>query len=98
MQRKAPAIAAAQKALANSQTVKVRFLAALAFAEAGEQAKAQKLATGLASEVQSEAQADAKIIKANLALSRKDAQQPIRSLTEANTLLDTWLVHFELWR
>ncbi len=98
MRLRRPAVGDAEKALANSQTVKVRFLAALAFAEAGEQAKAQKLATGLASEVQSEAQADAKIIEANLALSRKDAQQAIRSLTEANTLLDTWLGHFELGR
>ena len=98
MQHKAPAIAAADKALANSQTVKVRFLAALAFAEAGQQPKAQKLATGLASEVQSEAQADAKMIEAELALSRKDTQQAIRSLTEANTLLDTWLGHLELGR
>jgi tetratricopeptide (TPR) repeat protein len=98
MQRKAPAIAAAEKALANSQSVKVRFLAALVFAETGQQAKAQKLATGLASEVQSEAQADAKIIEGDLALSRKDAPQAIRSLTEANTLLDTWLGRFELGR
>jgi serine/threonine protein kinase len=98
MRLRRPAVGDAEKALANSQTVKVRFLAALAFAEAGEQAKAQKLATGLASEVQSEAQADAKIIEANLALSRKDAQQAIRSLREANTLLDTWLGHFELGR
>jgi len=98
MKRKGPAIAAAEKALANSQTVKVRLLAALVFAETGEQAKAQKLATGLASEVQSEAQADAKIIEGDLALSRKDAPQAIRSLTEANTLLDTWLGRFELGR
>jgi eukaryotic-like serine/threonine-protein kinase len=98
MQRKAPAIAAAEKALANSQSVKVRFLAALVFAETGQQEKAQKLATGLASEVQSEAQADAKIIEGDLALSRKDAPQAIRSLTEANTLLDTWLGRFELGR
>jgi eukaryotic-like serine/threonine-protein kinase len=98
MQRKGPAIAAAEKALANSQTVKVRFLAALVFAETGEQAKAQKLAAGLASEVQSEAQADAKIIEGDLALSRKDAPAAIRAMTEANTLLDTWLGRFELGR
>jgi eukaryotic-like serine/threonine-protein kinase len=98
MQHKAPAIAAAEKALANSQTVKVRFLAGLVFAETGQQAKAQKLATGLASEVQSEAQADAKIIEGELALSGKDAPQAIRLLTEANTLLNTWLGHFELGR
>ncbi len=98
MQFKAPATDAAEKALLNSQTVKIRFLAAKVFAEMGQQAKAQRLATGLGSEVQSEAQADAKIIEGDLALSRKDAQQAIRSLTEANALLDTWLGRFELGR
>jgi tetratricopeptide (TPR) repeat protein len=97
-QRKGPAIAAADKALANSETIKVRFLAALVFVQAGQQAKAQKLATRLASEVQSEAQADSKIIEGELALSRKDAQQAVRSFTEAKTLLDTWLGRFELGR
>ncbi|MGB2898432.1 MAG: protein kinase [Candidatus Acidiferrum sp.] len=96
MQRKGPAIAAAEKALANSQTVKIRFLAAKVFAETGQPAKAQKLATGLASEVQTEAQADAKIIEANLALKRGDARQAIKALTEAKALLDTWLGRFEL--
>ncbi len=98
MQRKAPAIAAADNALANSQSVKVRLLSALVYAETGQQAKAQKVAESLASEVQSEAQADAKIIEADLALSRKDATQAVRTLTEADTLLDTWLGHFELGR
>jgi eukaryotic-like serine/threonine-protein kinase len=98
MRHKGPAIAAAEKALANSQTVKVRFLAALVFAETGEQAKAQKLAAGLGSEVQSEAQADAKIIEGDLALSRKDVPEAIRAVTQANTLLDTWLGRFELGR
>jgi tetratricopeptide (TPR) repeat protein len=98
MRHKDLAIAAAEKALANSQTVKVRFLAALVFAETGQEAKAQKLATGLSSEVQSEAQADGKIIEGDLALARKDATAGIRALTEANNLLDTWLGRFELGR
>ncbi|HYM07727.1 MAG TPA: protein kinase [Terriglobales bacterium] len=98
LQHKAPAIAAADKAAANSQTIKVRFLVALAYAEAGEQAKAEKLAAGLASEVQNEAQADAKIVEAELALNRKGTQQAIKALTDANALLDTWLGHFELGR
>jgi len=98
MGHKGPATAAAEKALANSQTVKVRFLAALVFAETGQQAKAQKLAAGLASEVQSEAQADAKIIEGDLAMGRKDVPEAIRAVTEANTLLDTWLGRFELGR
>jgi tetratricopeptide (TPR) repeat protein len=98
MRHKGPAIAAAEKALANSQTVKVRFLAGLVFAETGQHAKAQELATKLAAEVQSEAQADGKIIEGDLALGHKDATGAIRALTEANDLLDTWLGRFELGR
>jgi len=98
MQRKGPAIAAAEKALANGQTIKIRFLAARVFVEAGQPDKAQKLASGLASDVQSESQGDAKMIEGNLALKRKDARQAIKSFTDANALLDTWLGHFELGR
>jgi serine/threonine protein kinase/tetratricopeptide (TPR) repeat protein len=98
LQHKPAAVAAADKALATSQTVKVRFITALVFAAAGQPAKAQKLATSLASEVESEAQVDAKIIEGDLALARKDPHQAIRSLTEANSLLDTWLGRFELGR
>ena len=98
MQRKGPAIAAAEKALANSQAIKMRFLAARVFVATGQQDKAHKLAAGLASELQSEAQADGKIIESDLALKRKDARQAIKALTEANAFLDTWLGHFELGR
>jgi len=98
MQRNAQATAAVDKALANSKEVKIRFLAAKVYAETGQQDKAQKLATGLAAEVQTEAQADAKMIEAALALKRKDTQQAIKALTDANTLLNTWLGHFELGR
>jgi len=98
MQRKGQASAAAAKALDNSQEIKIRFLAAKVFAETGQQDKAEKLATGLAAEVQTEAQADAKMIEAALALKRKDTQQAIKALTDANTLLNTWLGHFDLGR
>ena len=98
MQRKALASTAVEKALANSQAIKIRFLAAKVFAETGQPDRAQKLATGLAAEVQTEAQADAKMIEAALALQRKDTQQAIKALTDANALLNTWLGHFELGR
>jgi tetratricopeptide (TPR) repeat protein len=96
--QKGAAVAAADKALANSQSVQVRFLAAQAFLEAGEMAKAQKLAAGLGSELQAEPQAYAKIIAGKSALKRGDARQAIKDLTEANTLLDTWIGRFELGR
>jgi lipopolysaccharide biosynthesis regulator YciM len=94
-----PAVAAAKKALdANSQSVGIRFMAARIFVEAGEFAKAQKLAVGLDSELQTEPQAYAKIIQGKLALKRGDTREAIQSLTEATKLLDTWIGRFELGR
>jgi eukaryotic-like serine/threonine-protein kinase len=92
------ALAAATKALTLSQDSVVRFLAAQTYIEAGEPAKAQKLATGLGSEPQSEAQVYGKILEGNLALKRGDKSEAIKSLTDANNLLDTWMGRFELGR
>ena len=57
------AIAAAEQALANSNAVKIRFLAARSFVEAGEADRARPLIAGLASELQAEPQAYAKIVE-----------------------------------
>ena len=78
--------------------MKIRFLAARVFVEAGAAAKARTLAAGLASELQAEPQAYAKIVDGEDALKNGDARQAIKALTEANTLLDTWLGHFDLGR
>jgi eukaryotic-like serine/threonine-protein kinase len=96
--QKGPAVAAATKASAMSQVVPVRVLTAQTFVEAGEIAKAQKLASGLASELQPEPQAYAKIIESKLALKRGDAGSAVKTLTDANNLLDTWIGHYELAR
>ena len=96
--RKAPAVAAANDALANSSAVKVRFLAARILVEAGEIPKAQTLAAALGAEMQTESQAYAKIIDGLIALDGKDPRQAIKLITDANNLLDTWLGHFDLGR
>ena len=57
------AIAAANNALKNSQTVKIRFLAGRVFAEAGEQLKGADVAASLAADIHAEPQAYAKIIE-----------------------------------
>jgi tetratricopeptide (TPR) repeat protein len=98
MQQKDRAVAAAEKALAVSQIVKVRFLAARVFVEVGDTARAKKMTASLASELQAEPQALAKIIEGNAALKSGDARQAIKTLTEANTLLDTWIGRFDLGR
>ena len=97
-QQKAAAAAAAEKALSNSQAVKIRFLAARVFLEAGAAAKAKTLAAGLAAELQAEPQAYGSIIEGLTALNAGDARQAIKALTAANTLLDTWIGHYYLGR
>jgi serine/threonine protein kinase/tetratricopeptide (TPR) repeat protein len=92
------AIAAAEQALANSDAVKIRFLTARSFVEAGDAGRARSLIDSLASELQAEPQAYAKIVEGELALKNGDARQAIKVLTEANALLDTWLGHFDLGR
>jgi eukaryotic-like serine/threonine-protein kinase len=92
------AVAAAEKALANGQTLQVRFLAGRVFAEAGETAQAKKMADSLAKETQAEPQAYGKIIEGKLALKQGDSRLAIKDITDANNLLDTWIGRFELGR
>ena len=96
--QKGPAVAAAQRALANSQAVKIRFLAARVFVEAGEIARARPLIAALASELRAEPQAYAKILEGAIALRDENLSQAIKVLIEANGLLDTWIGHFDLGR
>jgi tetratricopeptide (TPR) repeat protein/predicted Ser/Thr protein kinase len=93
---KQAATAAAEKALANSQSAKIKFLAARIYVEAGETAKAQKLADALGSELQAEPRAYAKLIEGEVALKGHDPQKALQSLTEAQKLVDIWIVHLDL--
>jgi len=92
----AAALSDVEKALANSQSTQIEFLAASTYVDAGEQAKAQKLATSLSSSLTSESQAYGKIIAGMIALKRKDSAEAVRQITAANSLLDTWIGRFEL--
>jgi len=94
----AAAVAAADNALENSNALKIRFLAARVFAEAGQIARARALAVSLAAEAPAEPQALAKIIEGNIALNSKNPQLAIKLLTEANAIVDTWIGHFDLGR
>ena len=96
--RNAAAVAAAEKALANSSATKIRFLAARVFAEAGSTDRARILAAGLAAGLEAEPRAYAKIVDGAIALQGGDARQAITALNEANTLLDTWIGRFDLGR
>ena len=94
--QKSQAVAAATKALAMSQAVPVRVLAARSLLGAGDVAKAQKLADDLAADIQPETQAYAKIIRGDLALQRGNKNDAIAMFTGANELVDTWIGRFEL--
>ena len=84
------------KALTYSQSTQIEFLAASTYVDAGEMAKAQKLAASLSSALTSESQAYGKIVTGMMALKRKDSNEAIRQITDANNLLDTWIGHFDL--
>jgi len=92
------AIAAANRALANSQSIKIRFLTARIFVEAGDDAQAKKLATGLEAELQAAPQAYAKLISGELALQANNPKQAIQLFTEAKDKVDTWIGRFDLGR
>jgi eukaryotic-like serine/threonine-protein kinase len=86
------------RALANSQSVQIKFLAANTYIDGGDLSNAQKLARSLASELSSEPQAYAKIIDGRIAIKRKNANEAVKQMTDANNLLDTWIGRFELGR
>src|SRR5215831_8412958 len=90
------AIAAAEKAMVNSQSAKTKFLAARTFIQTGDTAKAQKLAADLGQEPLGEPQAYAKLILGEIALKAHNPTQAIQLFTEAKNLADTWLAHFDL--
>jgi tetratricopeptide (TPR) repeat protein len=92
------AIAAADAALEQSPTAKIRFLAARIFAEAGVADRAVALATELGASLQAESRAHAKVIDGEVALAAGDYVAAIKSLNEGNALLDTWIGHYTLGR
>jgi len=94
--KQAAAISDIGKALTFSQSTQIEFLAASTYVDAGETAKAQKLAASLSSALTSESQAYGKIVTGMIALKRKDSNEAIRQITAANNLLDTWIGHFDL--
>jgi serine/threonine protein kinase len=98
-QRKmAQAVAAAADALKASESVKIQFLAARIFLEAGEPARAGELAARLGKQLLAEPRAYAKIIDAGIARRAADLNKAITLMTEANALFETWIGRFDLGR
>jgi tetratricopeptide (TPR) repeat protein len=92
------AVDAAERATANTKRADIRFLAARIFVEAGELARARKLAAGLATELSADPQAYAKLIDGDVALKGGNAREAIKAFSEAKALADTWLGRFDLGR
>jgi tetratricopeptide (TPR) repeat protein len=95
---KRAAVEAAEEARKNSSAVKIRFMAAKVFVEVGDGKKAEALIAGLAKEPQAEPRAYAKILEGEMHLKGGDATAAIESFGAANSLLDTWIGHFDLGR
>ena len=95
---KVAAVGFARRALVSSNAMKIRFLAARIFAQAGVTRDARKLAKGLSVELQAEPRAYAKLLEAEIALAAGDPRKAILAATEANVLLDTWIGRFTLGR
>ena len=96
--RTGAAIEAGDEALRHSSAVKIRFLAARIFVEAGDIDRARPLIDGLASELYAEPRAHAKVLEGVIALRNGDAPEAMSVLREANDLFDTWIGFFDLGR
>jgi len=95
---KPAAVQAAQKGLDIIHTAKIRFLAARTFVEAGETAKAKRLADSLASDINIASQAYAKLVLGEIALKEHNPKQAIPLFTQARDMMDTWIGRFDLGR
>jgi len=98
MGQKSAALASVNSALALSNEVKTRFIAARIFAEFAELAKATELGKGLSSELQVEPRTYGKLIEGEIALKKGDARGAVPLFTDANALLDTWIGRLDLGR
>jgi tetratricopeptide (TPR) repeat protein len=96
--QKGAAITSAKRALANSQSVKIRFLAARVLMEAGATDPAEQIAIGLSKEPTAEPQAYASMLDGLRALAAGNHKQAIKSLSEGTAQFETWIGHFDLGR
>lgn len=92
--RKADAATAAAKAVqANDLDDGVRFLASRALVEAGEDAKAVKLATELEARLQKQTKSQALMIAGDIALKRNRLAEAVDAYREAEKQHDSWISH-----
>ncbi len=92
----APAVAAAERALATSADDAVDVSAALVLAKAGERRKPLAIAEAQEKKLEADPQMYGKVIRAAAELHAKKYRDAIGLLKEAQKLSDSWLVHREL--
>ena len=95
---KSTALAALDKAMADSKADSTRLLAARSYVLAGETEKARRLATQLASESAPEPQANAKLIEGEIALQEKDPRKAIDLFDASRKLAKSWIADFDIGR
>ena len=90
----AQAAEAANKAIENGKSEMVRFTAAMALIEAGQDTRARALATEFASRLEPDPQSYAKLIEGEIELKRGRAAAAVKLFSDAQQLADTWLARF----
>ncbi len=94
--KKGPALAAGERAAGLSRELSVLFLAARAYLEAGQEAKAQALSADLSKRLQPDPQAYGKLIDGEILLHRGKAREALTLFQEAQKVADTWVGRFNL--
>lgn len=92
----APAVAAAERALATSADDAVAVSAALVLARAGERRKALAIAEAQEKKLESDPQMYGKVIRAAVETQVRKYRDAIALLKEAQKIANSWLVHREL--
>jgi tetratricopeptide (TPR) repeat protein len=94
----APALAAADKAVAASKTESVLFWTAQIYLNLSRESKAVALAAELAKGLGPDPQAEAKLITGEIQLKQGKPRDAIQTFLEARKLADTWMGRFDVGR
>ena len=94
----APAVEAADNAVASSKDEGTLFAAAQVYVQAGEEEKARNVMKELSARVQADPQAYARLIEGEIMLVKGNTAEAVRLFHEAQNSVDTWLGHFALGR
>ena len=92
------AVAAAERASNASTDESLLYPAAMIFLEAGNSEKALELSQKLSQRLEPDPGAYAKLIEAEVQMTRKDYRGAVRTFQDAQKIADTWLGHFGLGR